>query len=294
MESKMPTYVLLTAAKNEEMFIEKTIKSVIIQTYLPKKWIIISDGSTDKTDDIIEAYLAENKFIQLIKKKSDKNRNFGSKASAITFAYEKIKDLDFEFIGNLDADVSFNSDYYENILKEFVLNSKLGVAGGLRYDLVKDKFYKLKCAPDSVGGPFQLFSRDCFEKIGGYKPLRFGGIDAVAETSARMLGWEVKHFPKYKIFHHRQTGTANSNIIQQKFKAGLRDYSIGYHPLFLLLKSISNVFERPYIVGSFFVLCGYIWGSLKRYQIPISNEFKDYLRKEQLNKIKKRIFNQNA
>jgi hypothetical protein len=144
----------------------------------------------------------------------------------------------------------------------------------------------LDCAPDSVGGPFQLFRRACYEEIGGYKPLRFGGIDAVAETSARMMGWEVKHFPQYKVLHHRQTGSVNNNIIKQRFRAGLRNYSIGYHPLFQILKLKNNIFIQPYIFGSFFILLGYIWGAIKRYEMPISNEFKEYLRSEQLNKIK--------
>ena len=282
----MNSYILITPAKNEEDYIEKTIKSVINQTIIPKKWIIVSDGSTDKTDEIIERYLLKYKFIELLKKKGDDVRNFGAKARSISLAYQEVRKLDFEYVGNLDADVSFNRDYYENILKEFNANPKLGIAGGLRYDLINNKFYKLECAPDSVGGPFQLFRRECYEKIGGYKPLRFGGIDAVAETSARMMGWEVKHFPEYKVFHHRQTGSAHNNIIKQKFRAGLRNYSIGYHPLFQLLKLKSNVFLRPYFFGSLFLLSGYIWGAIKRYEMPISKEFKEYLRSEQLNKIR--------
>jgi len=183
----MLSYVLITPAKNEEQFIEKTIQSVVKQTILPKKWIIVSDGSTDKTDSIIEKYTSLYPFIELLRKSNSGTRNFGAKAKAILFAYEKLQGLKFDLIGNLDADVSFDPDYYEYIIREFVLNPKLGIAGGLRYDLIKDKFYPLECAPDSVGGPFQLFRRSCYEEIGGYKPLLFGGIDAVAETSARMM-----------------------------------------------------------------------------------------------------------
>jgi hypothetical protein len=171
-------------------------------------------------------------------------------------------------------------------LTEFEKDLNLGISGGIRYDLIKDKFYKLDCAPDSVGGPFQLFRRKCFEEIGGYKPLRFGGIDAVAEISARMMGWEVKHFPKYKIYHYRQTGMANKSIIKQRFKAGLRNYSIGYHPIFQLLKSSRDFFIKPYFIGSALILAGYFWGAIKRYEMPISKEFKVYLRNEQINKIK--------
>lgn len=286
MKSTIPTYVLITAAKNEEDFIEKTIKSVINQTILPQKWIIVSDGSTDKTNEIVEKFLSKNKFIQLIKKDGDKARNFGSKARAVRLAYELIKNLDFEYIGNLDADVSFDPEYYENILNEFEKDLNLGVSGGIRYDLINGEFRKLKCAPDSVGGPFQLFRRKCYDDIGGYIPLRFGGIDAVAETTARMKGWKVKHFPEYKIYHYRQTGSANNNIIRQRFRAGLRNYSIGYHPIFQILKLLNTIFEPPILIGGFFISMGYSWGAIKRYEMPLSDEFKVYLRSEQLNKIK--------
>lgn len=285
----MIRYVLITPAKNEEAYITKTIESVIKQTIKPIKWVIVSDGSTDRTDEIVEKYLVDNKFMELIKKSSDKTRNFGAKARAISLAYQKLKELDFDYFGNLDADVSFDPNYYENILNEFAMNPKLGVGGGIRYDLINNKFQMLKCAPDSVGGPFQLFRRKCYEEIGGYKPLRFGGIDAVAETSARMLGWEVKHFPQNKVFHHRPTGSAHNNIIKQKFRAGLRNYSIGYHPLFQIFKLISNISLPPYFLGSLFLFSGYIWGAIKKYDMPISKDFKDYLRSEQLKKIRRSL-----
>lgn len=282
----MPNYVLITPAKNEQDFIEKTLESVTTQIILPLKWIIVSDGSTDNTDSIVERYSSRFNFIELIKKNTSAGRNFGAKADAIALAYQEIKKLDFEYIGNLDADVSFLPDYYKNILKEFELNPRLGIAGGLRYDLIKNNFYKLNCAPDSVGGPFQLFRRACYEEIGGYKPLRFGGIDAVAETSARMMGWEVRHFPQNKVYHYRQTGMANKNIFKQKFRVGLRNYSIGYHPLFHILKLKKYLFESPYIIGSFIGLAGYIWGAIKNYEMPVSVEFKNYLRREQMDKLK--------
>ncbi|UCH65113.1 MAG: glycosyltransferase, partial [Ignavibacterium sp.] len=285
----MINYVLITPARNEESFIVKTIESVIVQTRLPKKWIIVSDGSTDRTDEIVNEYMTQYNFIELLKKKSNEKRNFGSKAKAISIAYNKLRDLDFEFVGNLDADVSFDAKYYENIFIEFNKNSKLGIAGGIRYDLHDGKFKKLKCAPDSVGGPFQLFRRECYEEIGGYKPSRFGGIDAMAEISARMKGWEVKMFPQYKIFHHRQTGTAINNVLKQKFRAGLRNYSLGYHPIFLLMRFYKTILLKPYFLGSLIVLFGYLWGTIRRFQRPVSKQFVRYLRSEQTDKMKSYI-----
>ncbi|MGA7838083.1 MAG: glycosyltransferase [Ignavibacteriaceae bacterium] len=282
----MKSYVLITPARNEADYIEKTIKSVINQTILPQKWIIVSDGSTDRTEEIVNYYISKFNFIELLKKKNNEDRNFGSKARAISIAYNKLRELDFELIGNLDADVSLDVNYYERMLIEFEANPNLGIAGGVRYDLIKGRFIKLNCAPDSVGGPFQLFRRECYEEIGGYKPSRFGGIDAIAEISARMNGWEVKMFPQYKILHYRPTGTATDNVLKQKFRAGIRNYSLGYHPLFLFLRSYKTITIKPYFFGSIIILFGYLWASMRRFPRPVSKEFVKYLRLEQIGKMK--------
>jgi len=282
----MKSYVLITPARNEADYIEKTITSVINQTFLPQKWIIVSDGSTDGTDEIVNKYVPKYNFIELMRKNNDENRNFGSKARAISLAYNELKELDFEFIGNLDADVSLESNYYEKILSEFDTNPRLGIAGGIRYDLTDGKFYKLECAPDSVGGPFQLFRRECYEGIGGFKPSKFGGIDAIAEITARMNGWEVKMFPQYQILHYRATGTAINNVFKQKFKIGLKFYSLGYHPVFQLLRIYKTIKLKPFFLGSLITLFGYLWAVIRRFPRPVSNEFVKYLRSEQIQKMK--------
>ena len=114
-----PNYVIITPARNEEAYIEKTIQSVISQTILPRKWIIVSDGSTDKTEEIISRYAKENHFIQLLTSKGDLKRNFGSKVNAFNAGYQLLKDMSYDFICNLDADVTFSSNYFESILQEF-------------------------------------------------------------------------------------------------------------------------------------------------------------------------------
>ena len=118
-------YVLITAARNEEAYIEKTINSVISQTILPRKWVIVSDGSTDRTDQIVNKYAAKHDFIQLVHISGSTQRNFRSKVNAINIGYERLKHIEYEFIGILDADVSFKSDYFESILREFQKNPKL-------------------------------------------------------------------------------------------------------------------------------------------------------------------------
>jgi len=279
-------YVLITAARNEEDFIEKTIKSVINQTILPKTWIIVSDGSTDRTDEIVESYSSKFDFIKLMWSTGEKVRSFGSKAKAVMYAYNNLMNHDFEFIGNLDADISFDSTYYENIFNEFERDEKLGVAGGVRFDFCDGSFRRLPCASNSVGGPFQLFRRNCFDQVGGYSPLKYGGIDAAAEMTARMLGWKVQSFTEYKLYHHRCTGSWGGDTIKYRIRTGFKFYSLGYITLFITLKFLKETFRRPVIIGSLLSICAYFWATIFRFEKQISEDVIIFLRKEQKERLK--------
>jgi len=278
-------YSLITPARDEEEYIEKTIKAVISQTILPIKWVIVSDGSTDHTDEIVCKYATQHDFIDLIRTSSSEERNFGSKAKAVKFGYQRLKHLEYEYIGNLDADISFGNDYYEKIICKFRENERLGIAGGVRYDWYNGKFRKQKCARNSVGGPYQLFRRNCYEDIGGYIPLKYGGIDAVAEIMARWHGWEVESFPEIKLYHFRRTGTATRNILNTRFRDGIMEYMIGYHPLFETLRILRNSMDSPILLGSLMWMCGYVFASIQRYERPVPDDFVKYLRSEQLCRI---------
>jgi poly-beta-1,6-N-acetyl-D-glucosamine synthase len=278
-------YVLVTAARNEDSYIEKTIKAVVSQTILPRKWIIVSDGSTDRTDEIVQKYGKKYKFIKLVQKKGQEIRDFSSKVYALHAGFEEIKNIDYEFIGVLDADVTFEPDYYENMLKKFQQNKNLGVAGGTRFDYFKNGFKKVICAKNSAGGPTQFFRRLCFEHI-EFKPLKIGGEDSVAEIMARMNGWQVETFSDVFLFHHRPTGTEGFTALSASFRIGKADYSLGYHPLFEIARSISRISNRPIIIGSIYQIFGFCWSYLKRDPKLVSEDFIKFLRHEQLQRLK--------
>jgi len=285
MKPSSDRYVLLTAARNEEANIGRTIEAVLSQNQLPAKWIIVSDGSTDRTDAIVTGYTAKNQFMELVSFSGDKLRNFGSKAKSVNFGYKRLRGISHAFVGNLDADVSFDAVYYENILSRFGENRKLGIAGGVRYDLDDGQFRRVRSARNSVGGPFQFFRRECFEEIGGYLPLKYGGIDAAAEITARMYGWEVQSFPEYRVYHYRRTGTASRNFAKSTIRKGIRDHMIGYHPLFQLFRCMVRWDERPYFISSILWFTGFLWATLRRMNRPVSDEFVRFLRSEQMKRL---------
>ena len=115
-------YILITAAKNEELFIEKTIQSVLNQTVKPERWIIVSDGSTDRTNHIVEQFKNKYKYIDLIALPPNKERNFSSKVNALNEALKKFEGMEYDFIGNLDADITLDKSYYEEVFRNFQSN----------------------------------------------------------------------------------------------------------------------------------------------------------------------------
>lgn len=279
-------YALITPAHNEEAYIEKTVQSVIKQSVLPVKWVIVSDRSTDKTDDIVKKYIGEYDFIKLCRLEGDSIRHFGYQVRAINAGYEQLKYSEFEFIGNLDADVSFNLDYYENVLKKFSENPDLGIAGGFIYEKSNEGFQSRQFnTVKSVANAVQLFRRECYETIEGYMELKYGGHDWVAEVMARMNGWHVEAFPELSVFHHRKTGMGDGKLLRGILRMGLMDYSVGSHPLFEVFKCFRRIKGKPYLLGSLLRITGFILGYCWREKRIVSDDFIKYLRREQIQRL---------
>ena len=281
-------YVLITAARNEEAYIEATIKSVLAQNMLPKKWVIVSDGSTDRTDEIIKKHLQHSNLIEFIRRDPGNNQNFdfASKVFAINAGYEHLKNYVADYIGHLDADITFETDYYENVIKKFEHNPLLGIAGGFIFEPDHGSF---KSRPyntvRSVAGGIQLFRCECYKAVGGFIPLKRGGEDWCAEVIALMKGWRVESFPELHAYHHKP-GILARGSIKESVRQGAMDYSLGSHPLFEFIKCLRRVGERPYLIGAFIRMCGFVWAYLSREQRLVSTEFIRYLRNEQLTLLK--------
>ncbi len=279
-------YVLITAAKNEELFIEKTIRSVLNQTIKPEKWIIVSDGSTDQTNHVVEQYKHEYKFIDLIALRPNKERNFSSKVNALNKALKKFDGMEYDFIGNLDADVTLDKSYYEDIFRIFQSNPKLGVAGGIILDCVGDKVYPQNISLNTVAGAIQVFRKKCFEKIGYYTPFKYGGEDAYMEITARMMGWDVQTLAELKVHHHRPTGTGMGSLSKANLRSGKMFYTLGYSPVFLLVRCFYRIFDKPVVVGSILNIFGYFSAFIKKEKCPAGETFIKFVRNEQKERLK--------
>jgi poly-beta-1,6-N-acetyl-D-glucosamine synthase len=282
----LPSYVLITPARNEARLIEATIKCMIAQTVLPLKWVIVSDGSVDGTDEIVQRYIESNPWIELVRMPERAERHFAGKVHAFNAGNERVRDLAPEFIGNLDADVTFEPDHFEFLVGKAAEDPSLGVFGApfregdFQYDF---RYTNI----ENVWGGCQLFRRECYEDIGGYKPVKGGGIDHIAVVGARMNGWKTRTFIERVCIHHRVMGTAQRGPIESKFRMGVKDHSFGNHPLWELSRAVYQMRNRPFVIGGIAMAAGYFWSILKRAEIRVTPGMVRFVRREQMNRLRK-------
>jgi biofilm PGA synthesis N-glycosyltransferase PgaC len=280
------TYVLITAAHNEEENIERTILSVASQTLRPKRWVIVSDGSTDRTDEIVHEYATRMPFIVLLSLPPDSNRSFARQAKALQAATARLTGLEYDFIGILDADISLVPDYFNTLLRECECDPQLGIVGGMVHERQRGQFQPRPFnRVYSVAGAVQLFRRACYEAVGGFVALPYGGHDSLAVITARSLGWDVRSIPELAVYHHRDTGAA-AGALRSRFLGGLEDYSLGYHPVFEIIKCMGRISERPLLLGASARLVGFLRGYIRGERRPVDQRVVDFLRNEQKQRLK--------
>lgn len=283
----LPTFVLITPARNEAQFIELTLKSVVAQTVRPIKWVVVSDGSTDGTDDIVNKYVAEHPWIELVRMPERRERHFAGKVHAFNAGSVEVKDLKYGVIGSLDGDISFEEDYFSFLLRKLAEDPTLGLVGtpfkGSSSPTYDYRFVSI----EHVSGACQLFRRECFEEIGGYVPVKGGGVDHIAVIAARMKGWKTRTFTEKACLHHRAIGTAERGRLMAKFRTGAQDYALGGHPIWELFRTVYQMTKRPFVVGGLVLATGYAWAMVRRAERPISQEIVTFRRREQMRRLRK-------
>lgn len=286
-KDKTLRYVIVTPVRNEAAYIGNTIESMIQQTVLPMKWVIVNDGSTDETGEIVKRYLSNHPWIKLVENPQRKERSFAKKVHSFNAGCEEVKSLDYDIIGNVDGDISFDKDHFEFLLSKLQVDPSLGVVGTVfreegGYDSGIDSFE----GDTHVSGQCQIFRRQCFDDIGGYVPNRAGGIDWIAVVSARMRGWKTRSFREKWFFHHRHLGTAERGPLASSFSYGEKDYYMGGHPVWELFRVLYRMTKKPYLLGGGALALGYLWALFSRTPRPVSDEFVRFHRGEQMGKLK--------
>src|ERR1700733_3744632 len=273
-------YLVITPVRDEEKHVEATIQALSSQTVLPQEWVIVDDGSTDKTAEIVRHYTSEFPWIHLVcRPNRGARKSGGGVVEAFYDGYGAVQHNDWDFIVKLDGDLTISSDYFEKCFAHFESDPSLGVGGGdIYHDLegtsrveVNPKFH--------VRGATKIYRRACWEAIGGL--WQAPGWDTIDEVKANMLGWNTYSFGELQLVHHRLTGTAEG-LLRDRIKHGVACYVSGYAPLFLLASCVSRLTQKPYVTGSAVIFYGFIKGYWIRAPRVNDKQFIKYVRTQQL------------
>ena len=275
-------YCVITPVRDEERFIADTIESVLNQTILPIEWIIVDDGSMDATHAVIHRCARDHSWIRILRRTDRGYRSKGGGVEAFLYAYTMLSREDWEFLVNLDGDLTFPPDYFERCFEHFRSEPQLGICGGTIYDRVEKRLLLESSPTFHVRGGTKIYRRECWEKLGGLFPSL--GWDTVDEIKANLLGWRTKTFPEPRLVQHRPSGTVWGtwgNAVND----GEADYIVGYHPLFFIIKCGRQVFNPPYVIRSLGIAYGFLRGIVGRTPHLGDQELRNYLRKQQLRRL---------
>lgn len=284
--SSTTSYVIVTPARNEAQFIEHTLKSVVRQTLLPRKWVIVSDGSTDATNEIVKRYTAAHDWIELVEMPARTERHFAGKVHAFRAGYARVQDLEYSIIVSLDADISFGEDYFEFLTSKLASDPSLGLVGTPFQELNGQIYDYRYTSTDHVSGACQVFRRECFEAIGGYTPIHGGGIDLVAVVSARMKGWRTRTYLERVCLHYRPMNSAMNQGLRLHFRWGQKDYRLGGHPVWEVFRCVFQMRRQPYVIGGLATLAGYYVATVRRQPKSVSSEFAAFRGHEQMERLR--------
>lgn len=280
-----PNFVIITPAYNEAGYIGRTIESVLAQSVLPLRWVIVDDDSIDATPQIVSKYARQYDWIRLVRRVKDTQQSYySSNVYAIFEGIKNLGEIQYDYLAIVDADIALPRDYYSRIFERFEQDEKLGIASGIYMDRIgENQFRKVLSDRRSTPKAMMVFRRACFEKIGGFIPMKYGGEDTVACFAARMHGWKTWSFPDLVAIHNKPIGTGHSKgICTIRFRNGIADYYLGSPAFFMFSKCVRRFFkEKPFFCSGLMRFLGYFYASIwMREKRQIEDELVCYIRKE--------------
>jgi poly-beta-1,6-N-acetyl-D-glucosamine synthase len=275
-------YVLITPARDEAATIGQVIAAVRAQAVTPVRWIIVDDASVDTTAEVVAQHIADVDWIRLVRHDAGASADFASKVHAFRAGVRHLDGVDYDFIGNLDADVLIGPDYFAQVLRVFQGRPRLGIAGGHLVEEYGGRRVPQRISANSVAGAVQLFRRQAFEDTGGPRPVRHGGEDSVAEILARMHSWEVATLFDIKVRHQGQALSLSRGPLAAWFTRGVQNRSLGYAPFFQAAVSVyRGAVQSPYGLTGAAMFAGYVWAAARRVPPALDAEAVAFLRGEQ-------------
>lgn len=283
--SQSARYVLITPTRNEEALIGQTIDSVVHQTMIPIEWVLVDDGSTDRTGAIIGAASKQHPWIRRVTLPPHAGRNFAAVVQAVETGVRSLAVKDYDYLGLVDSDVRFEPDYFHRVIEAFVASPRLGLAGGLVIDPGEPRD-RLPRNRQDVPGAAQFFRRSCFDALGDLIAIPEGGWDVLTCLRARMCGYETRLLTHLIVDHLKPRNVYEGGALQRHWQMGIREYALGYHPLFELIKCFARVSEKPIVVSSVVRATSYCYAACQRRSRLLPADLLAYLRNEQKKRLR--------
>jgi biofilm PGA synthesis N-glycosyltransferase PgaC len=274
-------YLAVTPVHNEELLLPGLIQSMVAQTVRPRRWILIDDGSHDRTRSIIDQAALLNSWIEPCYLQAHSERAPGGE-HVVMQALRAHQWNTYDFILRVDADVFFEADYVALLVEEFRREPHLGIASGTLYEPVRGRWRATRKPGFHTVGPTKLYSRRCFQAIGG---LEEGlGWDTIDDARALMKGFKTQHFQHIRVLHRRPMGSA-SGLWRGRLRMGQAAYKAGYSPVFMLARSLWHTFDAPWMTGGALMLLGYLQSWLRQEPILAEPELVSFIRRHQLRRL---------
>ncbi len=274
-------YLAITPARDEERLLPSLIRSMAAQRRRPERWIIIDDGSTDSTPEIVSEAAARYDWIEAHHLERGHARAPGGESVIMRFLTVETTGQ-YDFILRLDADLSFESDFAELLMAEFDRDPMLGIAGPVLYEQHQGRWQEMRVPAFHTRGAAKMYSSRCFSAIGG---LHAGlGWDTVDETRAMMLGFRTRSFREIRAYHLRPQGAAGGRW-RARLATGRAAYLAGYSPLFMAARTARNCLERPVLIGGLLMLAGFVEGYLRGWPQAATPDLIRFTRRQQIRRL---------
>jgi poly-beta-1,6-N-acetyl-D-glucosamine synthase len=280
-----PPYAVITPVRNEESNFPSTVKSFVSQTHLPARWVIVDDGSTDRTGLIANEAAKSHSWIRVVHRKDRGYRKPGTGVvEAFNDGYAHLADIEWEYLGKIDGDLAFEPDLFIRCFDQFRRDSTLGIAGGLVCRQAAAGLVAESRGDPAfhVRGATKVYRKQCWEQIGGLFPAP--GWDTLDELKANMLGWSTRTLNDLKIHQLKGTGTADG-AWRNWVKNGIANYITGYHPLFMFAKCLKRLPDPPTGIPSAGLAWGYFSALIRGTPRFPDQRLIAYVREQQIRKL---------
>jgi biofilm PGA synthesis N-glycosyltransferase PgaC len=273
------SYVLISPCRDEADYMRRTLDSVIAQTLRPAKWVIVDDGSTDATPEILAEYAAKHDWIEVVKKPDRGERAVGPGViEAFYFGFERVRMEDYAYLCKLDLDLDLPGRYFETLVERMEKNPRIGTCSGKPYFRSGDRMISEKCGDEMSVGMTKFYRVDCFRQIGGF--VREVMWDAIDCHKARQLGWIAVSWdePGLRFEHLRPMGSSQQSIHVGRRRHGFGQYYMGSDPLYFAATAVYRMAHPPYVTGGLSMLAGYLGAWARRDRQHDDPELRAFIR----------------